>query len=79
MTIDFIIKLPKLEDPITKDRFDLILLIVDKLTKYIILILYKETYNTEQLRFLFLDQLVKNNSVPKDIISDRDKLFTLRY
>ena len=43
------------------------------------LILYKETYNTEQLGFLLLDYLVKNYRISRNIISDRDKLFTSRY
>ena len=45
--INFIIKLLKSEDFIIKNKFDFILVMIDKLTKYIILILYKETYNTE--------------------------------
>ena len=54
-------------------------MIIDKLTKYIILILYKETYNTEQLEFLLLNYLIKNYRVSRNIISDRDKFFTSRY
>ena len=45
--INFITKLLKLKDSTTKNKFDAILVIVDKLTKYTILILYKETYNTK--------------------------------
>ena len=43
--MDFITKLPRLENSTIKNKFDSILVIVDKLIKYIILILYKETYN----------------------------------
>ena len=54
-------------------------MIINKLTKYTILILYKETYNTEQLEFLLLNYLIKNYNILKDIISDRDKFFISRY
>ena len=39
-------KLPRLVDPVTNDKYDLIIVIINKLTKYTIIILYKETYNT---------------------------------
>ena len=45
--MDFITKLSKLKDSITKNKFDSILVIIDKLIKYIMLILYKKTYNTK--------------------------------
>ena len=79
MIIDFITKLLKSENSITKNIFDSILVVVDKLTKYTILILYKETYNTEQLEFLLLNYLIKNYNISKDIIFDRDKFFIFRY
>ncbi len=77
--IDFIIKLLKLVILIINNKYDLIIVIINKLTKYIIIILYKETYNASQLRFLLLDRLIKNYNIPKLIILDRDKLFTLNY
>ena len=43
--MDFIMKLPRLVNPVTNDKYDLIIIIVDKLTKYTIIILYKESYN----------------------------------
>ena len=39
-------KLPRLVDPVINDKYDLIIVIINKLTKYTIIILYKETYNT---------------------------------
>ena len=45
--MNFITKFLKSENSIIKNKFDSIFVIVDKLTKYIILILYKKTYNTE--------------------------------
>ena len=45
--MDFIIKLLKLKDPLTKEEYDAILVIVDRLTKYSYLIPFKETYTAE--------------------------------
>ena len=42
--MDFIVKLLKSRDLVTGDIFNLIIVIIDKLIKYIILIPYKETY-----------------------------------
>jgi len=43
--MDFIVKLLPLVNPVTNDKYYLVIVIIDKLTKYIIIILYKETYN----------------------------------
>ena len=45
--MDFIVKLLKLKDPTTKEEYDIILVLVDRLTKYLYLILFKEKYTAE--------------------------------
>jgi len=45
--IDFVIKLLKLKDPTSVEVFDLIIVIYNKLSKYIIMILVKEIYKVE--------------------------------
>ncbi len=55
------------------------IVIINKLIKYIILIPYKETYKINQLRYILLDRLIKDYSIPKSIILDRDKLFISYY
>jgi hypothetical protein len=77
--MDFVVKLPRLVDPVTNDKYDLIIVIINKLTKYTIIILYKETYNTSQLRFILLDRLIRDYSILELITLDRDKLFILNY
>ncbi len=72
-------KLPRLVNPVTNDKYDLIIVIVDKLTKYAIIILYKESYNASQLGFILLDRLIRDYSILELITSDRDKLFTSNY
>ncbi len=42
--MDFVIKLLKSKDLVTGDIFNLIIVIINKLTKYIVLIPYKEIY-----------------------------------
>ena len=45
--MDFIIKLPESVDPISKNKFDLIMVLVDRLTKYLILVPFRETFSAE--------------------------------
>ena len=77
--MDFVVKLPKSRDPATQDTFDSIIVIVDKLTKYTIIVPFKESYKANQLAFVLLDRLIRDYSIPKSIISDRDKLFISNY
>ena len=77
--INFITKLLKSGDPVSREKYDTIIVIVDKLTKYSILILFKETYKADQLGFILLDKLVRDYGIPRTITSDRDKLFTSNY
>ena len=77
--MDFITKLLKSKDLITIEVYDTIIVIIDRLMKYVIILPFKEKYNTKQLAFLLLDRLIRDYSIPKLIILDRDKLFTSNY
>ncbi len=77
--MDFVVKLLESKDPVIGGTFNLIIVIVDKLTKYTILIPYKETYKAYQLGFILLDRLIRDYSIPESITSDRDRLFTSYY
>jgi len=77
--MDFIIKLLSLSDYITEEVYDLILIIVDRLTKYTYFILYKEIYTAEQLARIVIDRLIRYYGIPSSFITDRDKFFTLNY
>ena len=57
----------------------MILVIVDRLTKYAHFIPTIETYTAEQLGYLVMDRLIRYHRFPKVFITDRDKLFTLNY
>ena len=77
--MDFIIKLLKSKDLITLEVYDAIIVIVDRLMKYVIILPFKEKYNAEQLAFLLLDRLIRDYSILELITLDRDKLFTSNY
>ncbi len=77
--MDFITKLPKSRDPVTEITYDAIMVIVDRFTKYLIAVPFKESHTAEQLGHLLLDRLVRDHGVPITIITDRDKLFMSNY
>jgi hypothetical protein len=59
--------------------FDLILVIIDRLTKYGYFILYKESLLVKKLAYAFNKHIIGNYKISKKIISDKDKLFILRF
>ena len=79
ITMDFVVKLPKSTDPVTKVVYNSILVVVDKLTKYTHLVPWKESGTTNKLASVLLKELVSHQGLPKTIISDQDKLFTLKF
>ena len=79
VTMDFIVKLPKSKDPVTDNKYDSILVMVDRLTKYSHFVPCNETITAPQLGCLVLDRLVRYHGIPTTFITDRDKLFTSNY
>ena len=73
--MDFIIKLSKSEEINTNIKYNNILMIVDKLTKYIYLVLYNELFKANQIAWIVLDRVIRHHGIPESIISDRDKIF----
>jgi len=76
---DFIVKLPKSKDPMTGVEYDSILVIMERLTKYMILVPYHESSTAEQLAHAFIKEVVSRHGLPEEILSDRDKLFTSKF
>ena len=60
-------------------EFDSILVIIDRLTKYTYILLYKEAIIVEDLTYTFLRTIITNYRLLEKIISDKDKLFTLKF
>jgi len=77
--MNFIIKLPKSTNLATGDRYDSILMMINKLIKYSHIIACKEKFTAEQLEYIVLDRLIRYHGIPKGLISDKDKLFTSNY
>ena len=72
--MDFLTNLPK-----SHEGFDMIWVIVDRLTKSVHIILIKVTYSKRKLAEVYLENVVKHHRVPLSITSDRDTRFTAHY
>jgi hypothetical protein len=73
--LDFVIKLLLSRDLITRVKYNSILVITDRLTKYIYIILYLKASTIENLAYAFLRVVVVNYNALEEMISDRNKLF----
>ncbi|GJY34725.1 reverse transcriptase domain-containing protein [Tanacetum coccineum] len=73
ITMDFVSGLPR-----TPSRYDMIWVIVDRLTKSAHFLPMKKTDTMEKPTKLYLKEIVYRHGVPISIISDRDSHFTLR-
>ena len=79
ITIDFIMKLLKSEEIITRVKYDSILVIMDKLTKYTHLILYNKRFTVKQTACVVLDKVIRYHRILKNITLDRDKIFKSNF
>lgn len=70
ITMDFIEGLPK-----SKGR-DVILVVVDRLTKYANFLALSHPYSVQQVAQTFMDNIFKLHGMSAAIITDRDKIFT---
>jgi len=52
---------------------------IDKLIKYSHIIACQEKFTAEQLEYIVLNRLIRYYNIFKELISDRDKLFTSNY
>jgi hypothetical protein len=73
--LDFVVKLLLSRDPIIGVEYDFILVVTNRLTKYIYIILYLEASTAEDLVYTFLRIIVANYSALEEMISDKNKLF----
>ena len=69
--MDFVSVLPR-----TSSGYDVIWVIVDRLTKIVHFLPVKKTYSTDRLARLYVNQIVCLHGVPKSIVSDRGATFT---
>jgi hypothetical protein len=71
--MDFVEGYPK------SGRFDGVLVIVDKFSRYAHFLPISHPYSAASVARLFLDNIFKLHSMPKSIISDRDRVFTSAF
>jgi hypothetical protein len=71
--MDFIESLPR------SNGFSVILVVVDRLTKYAHFAPVKHPYTTQQIAHIFFSNVVKLHGLPKSIMSDRDRVFTSHF
>ena len=79
LILNFIIKLLESKNKSIEVNYDIIYTLINKLTKYVKFIPYKITINIEQLLTLLLKKVFINYNIFKQIISDRNKLFTSKF
>ena len=79
IVINFIVKLSLLKKLLTNILYNLILTIVDWLTKKARFISYLKASDAEELVYTFLQNVITFNKLFKEIILNRDKLFTSNF
>jgi hypothetical protein len=71
--MDFIEGLPK------SNQYSVIMVVVDRLTKYAYFIPVSHPYSATKIANLFSQNVVKLHRLPNNIISDRDLTFTSKF
>ncbi|KAM2690392.1 hypothetical protein EV1_043581 [Malus domestica] len=74
ITMDFVYKLPR-----TRNGYDGVWVVVDRLTKSAHFIPVREKYSLNKLAELFITKIVKYHGIPVSILSDRDPRFTSKF
>jgi transposase InsO family protein len=79
ISIDFIIKLPLSKEPVTGVKYNSILVIMDRLTKFAHFITYKEASTADNLTCIFLKTIASLHRLPDKIVLDRGSTFTSKF
>jgi hypothetical protein len=69
LSMDFVEGLPK------SQGYNVIMVVVDRLTKYAHFVPVKHPYTADSITQLFMDHIVRLHGIPHSIISDRDITF----
>ena len=76
---DFIIKLPPFKDSITEIIYNSILVITNRLTKYIYFIPYLKIAIAKDFAHMFIRNIFANYKILIKTTLDRNKLFTFKF
>ena len=79
VVMNFIVKLSSSKKFLTKVSYDSILTVVNWFIKKVKFILYRKVSDTEELVYMFLQNVTTLQDLSKKIISYRDKLFILNF
>ena len=79
VVMNFIVKFSLSKKLLTEVFYDLILTIVNWLTKKVQFILYKKVLNAEELTYIFLWNVTALQDLSDKIIFNRDKLFMSNF
>jgi hypothetical protein len=77
--MDFITKLLLSKELTTGVKYNSILIVVDRLTKWVYFIPYKETWLAEQLADIVLRYITLVHGWPEEWIIDRDTKFVSKF
>ena len=79
VTLDFIVKLPKLREPLIGTIYNLILVINDDLIKLLYFLLWKEIAIVEELVYTYIRIIVTQYRTLDIIKLNRGSIFTLQF
>ena len=69
----------KLREPTTGIEYNIILVVVDRYTKWGYFIVYIEEITVERLVEIYIKEVFVRYGVPEKVISDRDPKFVLEF
>jgi O-antigen/teichoic acid export membrane protein len=64
MTLNFVTKLPLFKELITGVIYDSIIIVINKLTKYVYFIPYLKSFSAEDLAYIFYKYIMANHGFP---------------
>ena len=60
-------------------RMDVIMVVVDRLTKYVHFIALSHPYSAAKVAYLFAQHVFKLHGMPTSLVSNRDLVFTAKF